>query len=59
MARGLTITLGKQRNLFWMQLSRQKFGWKKDPNAALDSDSDSEPVMPDQREPGFISPYLT
>merc|ERR1719318_2493188 len=34
---GLTITLGKQRNLFWMQLSRQKFGWKKDPDAALDT----------------------
>ena len=26
LARGLTITLGKQLNLFCMQLSRQKFG---------------------------------
>jgi hypothetical protein len=26
LARGLTITLGKQLNLFWMQLNRQKFG---------------------------------
>eukprot|EP00090_Calanus_glacialis_P015764 TRINITY_DN24840_c0_g1_i1.p1 TRINITY_DN24840_c0_g1~~TRINITY_DN24840_c0_g1_i1.p1 ORF type:complete len:604 (-),score=265.68 TRINITY_DN24840_c0_g1_i1:51-1700(-) len=60
LARGLTITLGKQRSLFWMQLSRQKFGWiKKDPNACLDSDSDSEPVVTGQPEPGFISPYLT
>jgi hypothetical protein len=46
LARGLTITLGKQMNLFWMQLSRQKFGWiRKGPKSALDSDSDSEPVM--------------
>ena len=59
-ARGITITLGKQRNLFWMQLSRQKFGWiKKDPNAALDNDSDFEPAAAGLPEPGFISPYLT
>ena len=56
-ARGITITLGKQRNLFWMQLSRQKFGWiKKDPNAALDNDSDFEPAAAGLPEPGFISP---
>ena len=29
LARGIPITLGKQRHLFWMQLSRQKFGWIK------------------------------
>ena len=41
-----------------MQLSRQKFGWiKKGPNAALDSDTDSESAMGGQPEPGFISPY--
>ena len=57
-ARGITITLGKQRNLFWMQLSRQKFGWiKKDPNAALDNDFD--PAVEGLSEPGFISPYFT
>ena len=51
-ARGITITLGKQRNLFWMQLSRQKFGWiKKDPNAALDNDFD--PTVEGLSEPGF------
>ena len=43
-----------------MQLSRQKFGWiKKDPNAALDNDSDFEPAAAGLPEPGFISPYLT
>ena len=58
LARGITITLGKQRNLFWMQLSRQKFGWiKKDPNAALDNDFD--PAVEGLSEPGFISPYFT
>ena len=57
-ARGITITMGKQRNLFWMQLSRQKFGWiKKDPNAALDNDFD--PAVEGLSEPGFISPYFT
>ena len=34
---GITITLGRQRNIFWMQLSwadRQRFGWnKKNTNA--------------------------
>lgn len=33
LARGITITLAKQRNMFWMQLSRQRYGWiKKDAN---------------------------
>ena len=60
LARGITITLGKQRNLFCAELSRQKFGWiKKDPNAALDNDSDFEPAAAGLPEPGFISPYLT
>eukprot|EP00092_Neocalanus_flemingeri_P029610 GFUD01032156.1.p1 GENE.GFUD01032156.1~~GFUD01032156.1.p1 ORF type:complete len:620 (+),score=228.68 GFUD01032156.1:1-1860(+) len=61
MARGLTITLVKQRSVFWMQLSRQKFGWiKKDPNHNLDSssDSDSDPVLTGKPEAGFISSYL-
>ena len=52
LARGITITLGKQRNLLWMQLSRQKFSWiKKDPNAALDNDFD--PTVEGLSEPGF------
>ena len=60
LARGITITLGNQRNLFYAELSRQKFGWiKKDPNAALDNDSDFEPAAAGLPEPGFISPYLT
>merc|ERR1712106_176865 len=59
LARGLNITLGKQRSLFWMQLSRQKYGWiKKDTAATLDSDSDSDPGEAGQPQAGFISSYL-
>ena len=54
--RGLNITLGKQKSLFWIQLSRQKYGWiKKDIVGALDSDSD--PGEPGQPEAGFIFSY--
>jgi len=59
-ARGINITLAKQRELFWKQLSRQKFGWiKKDTNAALNSDSDSDPELTGPPEIGFLSPYLS
>ena len=60
MARGINITLVKQRELFWKQLSRQKFGWiKKDANAALNSDSDSDHEISGRPETGFLSPYLS
>ena len=56
--RGLNITLGKQKSLFWIQLSRQKYGWiKKDTVAALCSDSESDPGEPGQPEAGFIFSY--
>ena len=55
--RGLNITLGKQKSLFWIQLSRQKYGWiKKDTVGALDSDSDSDPGSQDSLRLASSSP---